>query len=181
MRELNVKLGRPPIKEKLRNWAWHAVQCTLFQYSPFFCFGWRRFLLRCFGAKIDKTATMGRHVRIDYPWCLVMEASSTICNFSWLMCAGGIRLGRQAQVSEYARLISGSHDTSSAHFVGVWKPIVLEANTWVGACSVLLSGGKKLRIGEGAIVGTGSVVMRNVKPWTIVVGNPAKFLMDREH
>ncbi len=59
--------------------------------------------------------------------------------------------------------------------------IVLEANSWVGACSVLLSCVKKLTIGEGAVVGTGSVVMRNVKPWTIVVGNPAKFLMDREH
>ena len=180
MSELNVKNGHPPIREKLRNWMWYAVQNTLFQYSPFFCFGWRRFLLRCFGAKIAKTASTGRHVRIDYPWCLEMEAGSTICNFTWLMCAGRIKLGKQAQVSEYARLISGSHDTGSSNFKGVAKPIELGAYSWVGACSVLVSGIKKLTIGEGAIVGTGSVVMRNVKPWTVVVGNPAKFLVDRE-
>ena len=178
MAEYNVKAGRPPLHEKLRNWMWYVVQNTLFQYSPFFCFGWRRFLLRCFGAKIDKTASMGRHVRIDYPWCLEMEAGSTICNFTWLMCAGHIKLGKQAQVSEYARLISGSHDSGSSNFKGVAKPIELGAYSWVGACSVLISGIKKLTVGEGAIVGAGAVVTKDVPPRVVVGGVPARVLKE---
>jgi acetyltransferase-like isoleucine patch superfamily enzyme len=49
--------------------------------------------------------------------------------------------------------------------------IVVGDNTWIGARAILLSGA---RIGEGAIVGAGSVVDFEVEPFTVVAGNPAK-------
>ena len=81
---------------------------------------------------------------------------------------------------EYARVLSGSHDLSSNSYTGVAYPVIIGDNCWIATGSMVVGGNRKLKIGEGAIVGAGSVVMRNVKPWTVVVGNPAKFLVDRE-
>ncbi len=55
------------------------------------------------------------------------------------------------------------------------KPIKICANSWIGMNCIILKG---VTIGEGAIVGAGSVVTRDVAPWTIVGGNPAKFIKD---
>ena len=96
------------------------------------------------------------------------------------MCYGKISIGKHSLVGEFARVLSGSHDSNSSSYIGIAKPIVIEDNCWIASCAILASGGKKLTIGEGAIVGAGSVAMRNVKSWTVVVGNPAKFLVDRE-
>jgi galactoside O-acetyltransferase len=53
------------------------------------------------------------------------------------------------------------------------KPIVIEDRVWLGFDVIVLKG---VRIGEGAIVGAGSVVTRDVEPYTVVAGNPASFI-----
>ena len=53
------------------------------------------------------------------------------------------------------------------------EPIKICAGSWIGAKSIILKG---VTIGEGAIVGAGSVVTKDVAPYTIVAGNPAKFI-----
>ena len=168
------------MKYRIGQLAWSVVQVSVFRLSPFICYGWRRFLLRAFGAKIAKTATIGRLARIDCPWNLTMGEKSMICSNAWVMCYGQVHIGRHSLVGEFARVLAGSHDSNSSNYIGIAKPIIIEDNCWIASCAILASGGKKLTIGEGAIVGAGSVVMRNVKPWTVVVGNPARFLVERE-
>ena len=53
------------------------------------------------------------------------------------------------------------------------KPIIIKDKAWIGFNSILLKG---VTIGEGAIVGAGSLVTKNVPDWTIVAGNPAKVI-----
>ncbi len=53
------------------------------------------------------------------------------------------------------------------------KSIIIEDKVWVGFNSIILKG---VRIGEGAIIGAGSVVTKDVEPFTVVAGNPAKFV-----
>lgn len=53
------------------------------------------------------------------------------------------------------------------------KPIKIGAGAWIGAKAIILKG---VTIGEGAIIGAGSVVVKDVEPYTIVAGNPAKFI-----
>ena len=50
-------------------------------------------------------------------------------------------------------------------------PIKICDNAWIGMNAIILKG---VEIGEGAIVGAGSVVTKNVEPWTMVAGNPAR-------
>lgn len=54
-------------------------------------------------------------------------------------------------------------------------PVIIKNSVWIGVNSVILKG---VTIGEGAIVGAGSVVTKDVPAWTIVGGNPAKVIRE---
>ena len=56
------------------------------------------------------------------------------------------------------------------------KPIVIEAQAWVAADAFV---GMGVTIGEGAVVGARAAVFKDVEPWTVVGGNPAKFIKNR--
>ena len=55
-------------------------------------------------------------------------------------------------------------------------PITIGANAWVAGWSIVLP---SVTIGEGAVVAAGAVVTRDIEPWTVVGGNPAKLLKQR--
>jgi acetyltransferase-like isoleucine patch superfamily enzyme len=55
-------------------------------------------------------------------------------------------------------------------------PVVIENDVWIGARSIILKG---VTIGEGSIVGAGSVVTKSVPPYSIAAGNPAKVIKGR--
>jgi acetyltransferase-like isoleucine patch superfamily enzyme len=61
--------------------------------------------------------------------------------------------------------------------IDIAETIRVEDHVWIGARAVILPG---VTIGEGAVVGAGSIVSRNVPPWSIAVGNPAKVIKKRE-
>ncbi len=181
MSDYNPKNYKESIIWKLKRLSWTIVEMSLFKYSPFFCYGWRRFLLRCFGAKIAKSATIGRMARIETPWNLTMGERSMICNHTWIMCYSPVIIGDQALVGEYVRVLTGSHISNSKSYKGISSGVEIGPNAWIASCAILSSGGyKTLKIGDGAIIGVGSVVFRNVKPMAIVMGNPAKYIADRE-
>lgn len=58
------------------------------------------------------------------------------------------------------------------------KPVKIHDNAWIGCKAIILKG---VTIGKAAIVGAGSVVVKNVEPYTIVAGNPAKEVRKIEH
>ena len=53
------------------------------------------------------------------------------------------------------------------------KPVVINDDAWIGTHAVIMPG---VTIGKGAIVGAGSIVTKNVEAYTVVVGNPARFV-----
>jgi putative colanic acid biosynthesis acetyltransferase WcaF len=58
----------------------------------------------------------------------------------------------------------------------VTAPIRVGEGAWVAACAFV---GPGVTIGEGAVVGARAVVTKNVEAWTVVIGNPAKFIKKR--
>lgn len=88
-----------------------------------------------------------------------------------------VTIGKNVFVSSGTRLLTASHDVNSLDFAGKRRPISLNNYVWVAQNAVIMPG---VTLGEGAVVGAFAVVTKDVAPYTIVGGNPAKELGQRE-
>lgn len=139
--------------------------------------GWKIFLLNIFGAKVHSTAVVYSSVKIYQPWNLEMHEYACLAPEVDCYNVGKITIGSHATVSQKSYLCSASHNIYSKDHELIFKPIVIESQAWVGAEAFI---GMGVRIGEGAVVGARAVVFKDVVSWTIVGGNPAKYLKDRK-
>lgn len=138
---------------------------------------WKRCLLRAFGAHISSTANVYRSSRVYYPANLWMDDYSCLDENVNCYNVAPIRIGAQSTVSQGAFLCTASHDISNANNPLVTAPIVIESQAWVAADAFV---GMGVTVGEGAVVGARAAVFKDVEPWTVIGGNPAKFIKKRE-
>lgn len=85
-------------REKLARLAWAVVQSTLFAWSFHTCYGWRRMLLRAFGASLHPTCRICRTVRIECPWNLTIGMDTAIGDGAILYCLGPISIGDHSTI-----------------------------------------------------------------------------------
>ena len=133
--------------------------------------GWKRWLLRLFGARIAPTAIVYSSAKVYYPANLTMEAYSCIASDVDCYNVAPIIIGANSTVSQGAYLCTASHDISDPLNPLITAPIVIVA---AGAFV-----GMGVTIGQGAVVGARAAVFKSVEPWSVVGGNPAKFLKKR--
>jgi acetyltransferase-like isoleucine patch superfamily enzyme len=88
----------------------------------------------------------------------------------------GIRIGANVNISPEAYLLSLTHDLQDPRFSTVGKEVVIHDHAWLGARAMVMPG---VTIGEGAVVGAGAVVTKDVPPYTIVAGVPARKIGER--
>ena len=138
--------------------------------------GWKRFLLRAFGAKIDATAVVYSSAKVFYPANLVMERYACLASDVDCYNVALVRIGANATVSQGAYLCTASHDITNPLNPLITAPIVIEDQAWVAAGAFV---GMGVTVGQGAVVGARAAVFKNVEPWTVVGGNPAKFIKMR--
>lgn len=163
------------LANKLARTLWGAAWLLLFRPSPRVCHFWRRWLLRLFGAKIASGARVYSSCRIWAPWHLEMAADSCLGDHVDCYDIDRIYIGKSAVVSQYSYLCTAGHPLEDMS-VNILKPIRIEADAWVAAdCFV----GMGVTVGEGAVVGARASVFKNVQPWTVVAGNPARFMRHR--
>jgi len=155
---------------------WGCVK-PLFHCSPRICFDWRAFLLRCFGAKIGRHVHIYNSATIYFPWNLTAGDYAAIGEHAYIYNLGPVAIGARATISHRAHLCAGTHDYDRPDFPLLRPPIVIGEQAWVCADAFV---GPGVTIGEGAIIGARAVVVKNVEPWTIVAGNPAKTIKRRE-
>lgn len=148
-----------------------ALAGPLFRWSPRPFFGWRRFLLRLFGAKVGRDAHVYPSTVIYLPWNLTLGDQAAVGEWVLVYNLGPVVIGAQATISHRAHLCAGTHDYSDPNLPLIRSGITIGAQAWVCADAFV---GPGREVGEGAIVGAGSVVIRDVPPWTIAAGNPAR-------
>ncbi len=155
---------------------WWIVQATLFRGSPQFMYGWRRLLLRLFGAQIGHGVLVRPTARITYPWKLVIEDYAWIGDHAELYTLGPIVIGRSSVISQHAYLCTGSHDAGVISFDIYALPITIHAEAWVCAGAFVSPG---VTVARGSIVGARSVLTRDTETYTIYAGVPARPLGPR--
>lgn len=138
--------------------------------------GWKRFLLRLFGAKIDSTAVVYSSARVYYPANLIMERYACLASDVDCYNVDIIRIGANTTISQGTYLCTASHDITNSLNPLITAPIIVEDQAWIAADAFV---GMGVTIGQGAVVGARAAVFKNVEPWTVVGGNPAKFIKKR--
>src|SRR5207237_7527503 len=101
--------------EIIRRILWTLAQ-PLFRFSPRPCFGWRRFLLRCFGAKIGRRVHVYPSATIYFPWNLEAGDESAIGEHAFIYNLGRLTVGGRATLSQRAHVCAGRHDHRKAGF-----------------------------------------------------------------
>jgi len=176
---LDIAANRRALKyskgELFRRVLWGAGRWA-FRLSPRPCFGWRRFVLRCFGASIGKHVNTYPSTWIYFPWNLTVGDWSALGEQAFIYNLGPVTLGEKVTISHRAQLCAGTHDYTDPALPLLKPPIVIQNQAWICADAFV---GPGVTVGEGAIVGARAVVVKNVAPWTIVAGNPARVVKQR--
>lgn len=162
---------------RLARVAWGAVYWLLFRPSPRPLHAWRAWLLRLFGARLGARCHIYPGVRIWAPWNLVCGAEAGVASGAILYTQGRVTIGERAVISQGAHLCAGTHDYTRAGFPLVTRPIVVGADAWVAAEAFVHAG---VTIGEGAVIGARSVVVKDMPPWMVCAGHPCKPLKPRK-
>lgn len=141
------------------------------------------------GVVFGNRCTVGRFATIRPTNVMVNEAgeglkigdNSNIGPYSWIGCSGHIEIGNNVMMGPRVNLLAENHNFDRTDIPmkeqGVTRgAIIIEDDCWLGAnCSVL----SNVRIGRGSIIATGAVVTKDVPPYSIVAGVPAKVIKSR--
>lgn len=155
---------------------WWLIQGTLFRFSLHNMYGWRNFLLRLFGAKIDKSVQVRSSAKFTYPWKVEIGAYSWIGDDVKLYSLDNIIIGSNCVISQESYLCTGTHDTTDSHFGLITKPIIIKDGVWVASDVFIYPG---VTINELAVVAARSTVVNDISSKGIYGGTPAKFLKKR--
>jgi putative colanic acid biosynthesis acetyltransferase WcaF len=155
---------------------WWLVQSLLFKTSPQFMYGWRRWLLKAFGAKIGKGVKLRPSMHTQFPWKVSIGDHTWIGDEVVLYSLGDIEIGSNVVISQRSYLCTGSHDYQVESFPIYAQKITIEDECWL-ATDVYIA--PNVTIGRGTVVGARSSVFHDLPPGIVAVGTPAKQIRER--
>lgn len=168
--EQHLRNENYPLSTQIKRVGWGAAN-ILFHASPNLSPAWRNFLLRCFGAKIGRGVRIHPSVRVMFPWNLQVGDHVVIGCDTKLYALATITIESHVLISQGVHLCAGSHDYRQRNYPIAHAPIRISTGTWIAADAFV---GPGVVIGSGVVVGARAVVMNDVEPASVVVGNPAK-------
>ena len=161
---------------------WRAIGMPLLRILPCEPYFERFFndlkcsLLRLFGAKVGKGVVI-RSCKIYYPWNLEIHDHAWIGYGANLYNLVRIKIGKHACISQDVFFCTGSHDATDPYMGLIVGEIIVGDGAWVCASAFILPG---ITIGNGSVVGVGSVATEDTPPMMICAGNPCKPIKPRE-
>jgi putative colanic acid biosynthesis acetyltransferase WcaF len=148
----------------------------LFRFSPRPCFGFRRWLLCCFGAKVGRNVHIYPSAIVYFPWNLEIGEDSSIGEWALVYNLGKVSIGERTTISQRVHLCAGTHDYRNPAMPLIKPPIEIGDEVWVCADAFV---GPNISIADRSIVAAASVVVKNIGSNQIVGGNPAKYIKGR--
>ena len=133
--------------------------------------------------RIDRSVVFsGAEIHITHPERLSVGEGTTFHERTFLHTSGGLTLGHHVHIGPGLTVFTSNHDYSSTDFIpygyeDINKPVIIEDCVWIGANVLIVPG---VTIGEGAIIGMGAVVTKDVPCGAVVGGNPAQVIAYRD-
>lgn len=128
------------------------------------------------GFNIGENSTCLMKLIVDFNRGLTIGKNSVVNGRCRLDTRGGITIGDNVSISSDVTILTADHDMNTPDFAGRNNPVIIHDYVWVGTGAMIMPG---ITIGKGAVVAAGSVVTKNVEPYHVVAGVPAKFIKER--
>ena len=141
----------------------------------------RRFVYRALGAEIGKNVVFHFRTEMRGLHRLKIGDGTIIGDNALLAAQRGLTIGKNVNLSSNVSIYSGAHDHRDPYFrstAATTRPITIGDRVWIGSNAIILTG---VNIGEGAVVCAGCVVTKDVEPYAVVAGIPAKKVNERPH
>lgn len=153
----------------------HLIGCIPFHHV-------RRFFYRLAGMKIGKGSSIHMGTRFYNPRNISVGEDSIIGEKAVLDGRDKLIIGNHVDIASEVMIYNSEHNVNSEHFAAVenvvCELVIIEDYVFVGPRVIILPG---VKIGKGAIVGAGAVVTKEVPPYAIVGGVPAKIIGERRN
>ena len=143
---------------------------------PFHCC--RRFFYRAAGIKIGRGSTIHMKARFYDPRNISIGEDSIIGEGVVLDGRDKLVIGNHVDIATEVMIYNSEHDVNDENFIAKNSPVKIEDYVFIGPRVIILAG---VTIGRGAIVGAGAVVTKDVPPYAIVGGVPAKIIGERRN
>lgn len=163
---------------RLKTILWQMINSTLFRWSPVHLGLFRKFrvaLVRLFGGDVAWSCSLHPKAKIYAPWNLTMGELSSLGENCQCRSTCPIRIGKKTCIGADTYLLPGGHDVSSPSFRWRGKSIMIGDGCWVSTHATILA----VDVGDFCVVGAHAVVVKSCEPFSILGGNPAKFLKKR--
>jgi putative colanic acid biosynthesis acetyltransferase WcaF len=165
-------------RERWRRVVWKACWLLLYRTSARPMHSWRSVLLRAFGAKMGPNCHFYPGSRIWAPWNLRCADQVTAADGAEIYNPAPVTLGSHVVLSQGAFLCAATHNYDDPSFPLLAYSMQIGAYAWICARA---SVGPGVNVGEGAVLGLGSVASRDLEPWGVYVGAPAARVKERKH
>jgi len=179
IREVAKVVAPAPVRDAVRRWrdVWSDLRLRLLTDLGYFpSHRVRGYFYRRAGLVIDRTSSIHWRAEFYAPERITIGRYCTIGDSSFLDGRSGLVIGDCVNFGSHVSVYTRQHDVDSPDFAEVGAPVVIGDYAWVSSHSIVLPG---VTIGEGAVVAAGSVVTKDVAPYTLVGGNPARYIRDR--
>lgn len=164
------------LTNRLARVAWGLSWLVLARFTPPPLHGWRRLVLRAFGAKVGHGARVHASVRVWLPANLELGENCLIGPGVNLYNQGRISIGARSVVSQGAHLCASTHDINDPHFQLLLRPIVIGQQCWVAAEAFV---GPGVTMADRSVLAARGALFGDSDPDTIYRGNPAKAIKQR--
>jgi len=180
VKRLADRLGVAAELKAVKSSSWLARQGALLQLMFWVgrmpCRRLRHAVYRRMGMRIASGAVIHRGLEVRVAWKIEIGEDSVIGFDAILDGRRGISIGRHVNVSSQVAIYTLQHDHRDPAFGDVGELVIVGERAWLSMRSTVLPG---VRIGEGAVIAAGAVVTRDVPPYAIVGGVPARVIGKR--
>jgi len=164
-------------RDRLARQLWNICWLLLYRPSPRPLHSWRALLLRLFGARMGRKCHFYPGSKIWAPWNLTCADQVAVGDGAEIYNPAPLRLGSHAIVSQGAYVCGATHDFDDPAFPLLAFSMDIGAYAWICARALVSPG---VNIGDGAVLGLGSVATRDLEPWGVYAGVPAVKVKERK-
>ena len=179
VRQIAKAIAPAPVRSAVQWWrdVWGDLRLRLLADLGYFpSHRVRTFFYRRAGLSIHPTSSIHWRAEFYAPQSIRIGRFCTIGDSAFLDGRSGLTIGDCVNFGSHVSVYTRQHDIDAADFAEVGAPVVIGDYAWVSSHSIILPG---VSIGEGAVVAAGAVVTKDVAPYTLVGGNPARYIRDR--